>query len=319
MDLENAIDTQLDLVGECSTFYLREMLAHLGSPLARKRHADQVARLAPKLAAYLFAIVGGELRYLGSNGDEGAGLTCGCHCESCHWDDGQAVYRGMRCSCTENGDQCYHSYNGHAGKRRDYNSEKSVGSCGYENPGDQEPVDFYAYKLSDEMLEFLEEYGVSSGNGRDAAWSGWWRWQRNGGSAVDMLNEAARLFDEGDWGYGFGGEAWGTIAKLARDYYAGKVKPATFVDRVWSIEHNGGNAFDKMYGPQASELATVLEEQAADNYTVLCKHADNETATMWTSRGARKARTFYDAVIPEFHGDRDDVWRGVQRTYEEVW
>ena len=322
--IADTIDLDLDVVAECSSFYVREMLAHLGSRTAEQRFKAQVARLAPKLAAYMATIVGGEIRYYGMG--EGEGLTCGCHCQDCHYDNSDSYWCATPCEC-EDDDVCGHYYicewcsDGGDGYEESSTVEHNVSACGEEEPGAEITPSVDDWNVSDDMLTFLERYGNGNGNGRKDAWHGWHKWQRNGGDIVKMLDEASKMFThDGMWGGSYGGEGWATIAKLTRDYYSGKVKPATFVDRVWSVEHNGGNAFDKGYGDAAYRLANVLQVQYRNEYDKLCAYVDHETRAMWQTRTRKTARVFDGyTVIAEFHADRDPAWLGVQATNEEVW
>ena len=46
---------------------------------------------------------------------------------------------------------------------------------------------------------------------------------------------------------GYGGKAWANIAEHALFYTQGKINTEMFVDRALSLEHNGGNMFNKKY------------------------------------------------------------------------
>jgi hypothetical protein len=56
------------------------------------------------------------------------------------------------------------------------------------------------------------------------------------------------------------------------DYEVGNIRPSTFIDRCWTMEHNGGTIFNKIYlSGQKDQLLPVLECQHSEPYDVLAK------------------------------------------------
>lgn len=92
---------------------------------------------------------------------------------------------------------------------------------------------------------------------RSDAWVEWHAIRAAGGTAV--LADAVVLFE--DFGSSsYGGSAWATIAKVLLARETGQISPATFVDRVWSLQHNGGSLFDKMHWSRSNRRHWGLTE-----------------------------------------------------------
>lgn len=83
----------------------------------------------------------------------------------------------------------------------------------------------------------------------------------------EFLGDNSKAFHKGIWTPGYGGKMWGTIADVVRDYWDGTIKPRTFLDRAWTLQHNNASVFDKIYS--ISELMQVLKIQAKGDYTKL--------------------------------------------------
>jgi pyruvate, orthophosphate dikinase len=64
------------------------------------------------------------------------------------------------------------------------------------------------------------------------------------GEVLDYLNT---IFYVNPFKYGFGGPAWGAIAKHGASFVNGKINAEMFVDQAFSLEHNNGNMFNKDY------------------------------------------------------------------------
>lgn len=79
-------------------------------------------------------------------------------------------------------------------------------------------------------------------HGRKDAWLEWHAIREEQGT--EALADAVDLFLDFN-SNGYGGEAWATIARVLLARLTGTISPATFVDRVFSLQHNGGSLFDK--------------------------------------------------------------------------
>ena len=63
----------------------------------------------------------------------------------------------------------------------------------------------------------------------------------------EVLEYLKIIFEENSFRHGFGGPAWGSIAKHGVSFVNGKVNAEMFVDQAFSLEHNNGNMFNKDY------------------------------------------------------------------------
>lgn len=59
----------------------------------------------------------------------------------------------------------------------------------------------------------------------------------------ENLSVLCEIYNGQKWVAAFGGKAWGNIAQALKMYFT--VSPATFIDYVIDLEHNGGTAFNK--------------------------------------------------------------------------
>jgi pyruvate,orthophosphate dikinase len=63
-------------------------------------------------------------------------------------------------------------------------------------------------------------------------------------TTADLL-ECINLFFREGFDTGYGGDLWGDIAKHALDFAKGEINAEMFLDKSLSLEHNGGNMFNK--------------------------------------------------------------------------
>jgi hypothetical protein len=114
---------------------------------------------------------------------------------------------------------------------------------------------------------------------------------------LQRLSDGAAIFDDPVWtDRSVGGKMWGTIARVLLDYLTHKIKPRTFIDRCWTLQHNHSVVFDKCY--RVSELNTILEIQAQNRYDTLVRYASPEVRVLW--------REWNDSLVGEY----DRVWYG---------
>src|SRR6266542_923599 len=95
-----------------------------------------------------------------------------------------------------------------------------------------------------------------------------------------LLSATATLFK---WGFpvssGTGGLKWATCAAVAGDYLSGTLSRTSFIDRCWTLEHNGGSAFNKIYlwaSAHRHHLRNVLDTQEQEPYSELVKWGSEE-------------------------------------------
>jgi hypothetical protein len=62
---------------------------------------------------------------------------------------------------------------------------------------------------------------------------------------AEFLSELVDIFEDGSWSSGYGGSAWATCARTVLLREDGTLDARTFVDRCFSLQHNGGSFLDK--------------------------------------------------------------------------
>jgi hypothetical protein len=139
---------------------------------------------------------------------------------------------------------------------------------------------------------------------RGMAWMAWTVVRRVLG--LRALELAAHVFGTSGWAENFGGEAWATVARLLRDHLRGRVIARVFVDQCFSLEHNTGSVFNKLY--ETETVVGILEAQCRDDYSALLRHASDAVRRCWRLHEWRRRQ------------EHDPVWLGVQPTdtYEEL-
>lgn len=257
------INTELSLPQACADFYLLERLSFDGNRSAGFT-LDKLERgLAKDFSRYLELAVGGEVRYAVTRTSEIDPQQCTC--------GGKCAAFCTHCDCCEGLHDCGDSY--------DF-------KCMCSSCTPEAKADITDLPISDGMTEYLEKWRKKlSDDGEGSRSSAWLMWSKLSEKydRVVMMDDAVTLFDRASWAEGFGGDAWGTVAKLVRDYYRGKVKPRTFVDQCWSLEHNGGCVFSKAYNhTNLTNLMIVLETQADNRYDDLARRwASSTTGHLW--------------------------------------
>lgn len=89
---------------------------------------------------------------------------------------------------------------------------------------------------------------------------------------------AAAVFRKATWSGGWGGEPWAGIADCAERYARGSTESGApfgkreFLDQAFSLEHNGGCAFNKAHWPAWNSTQSVLEA-----------HYQGDIETLWTT------------------------------------
>lgn len=230
-------------------------------------------RLAKELALYIFLACGGELRHIVSRLDKGFHKRQVCN---------HGVCDGILC--------------GH-GKKDRGDAGCLLAKC-QRNYRCWERVELYtpSPRIQKYLVELDTFPGVniasSTENGRGFGWEHWYKLAHR--SPVVWLKECADAFNADCWygilwetkGWippstpGYGGPNWATAASLASDYYAGVLRPRTFLDRCWSLQHNSGSLFNKFYR-NLSRLSSCLAFQAANDYTNLATYCSSHVALLW--------------------------------------
>lgn len=114
---------------------------------------------------------------------------------------------------------------------------------------------------------------------------------------------------DGYWESGYGGDSWAEVAWITADYLDRMISDRVFINMVWSMEHNGGCIFDKVwqvvnYGAWESDfiMRKLLDAQANDHYDWLARRGSTLTRALW------RVRPFY---VSQRH-ERDITWLGIQ-------
>lgn len=88
---------------------------------------------------------------------------------------------------------------------------------------------------------------TSSTNSRSKSWGAWLKMSEECGRP-QLLEDAIELFQTDAWpSSGYGGEAWANVARILQMRESNKLDARTFVDRVFSLQHNSGSVLDKVY------------------------------------------------------------------------
>jgi hypothetical protein len=103
---------------------------------------------------------------------------------------------------------------------------------------------------------------------------------------VDVLYDAADVFIRVPWSSGFGGLSWGTAARMTADYLTGSISRRVFIDRCWTLQHNGGCIFNKYWDVTA--LTFALQVQSATS---------TKQAMKMAKLGPTKRRFFKDSGV----------------------
>jgi len=155
--------------------------------------------------------------------------------------------------------------------------------------------------LPPDLLCFFRE--ICPGH-RGKAWLVWTVVRRALGPRA--LEIAGELFSDSRWRENFGGSAWASVTRLLRQHLEGDLSPRIFVDQCFSLEHNTGSVFNKLFA--TSKLSLMLVAQSEDDYGRLLAHASDDVRKRWRLREWRRRR------------EHDPIWLGVQvlDTYEEL-
>jgi len=93
---------------------------------------------------------------------------------------------------------------------------------------------------------------------------------------IELLGFAQKMFNEGKWRQGFGGESWGKICDLAIQFAKKEITPVIFVDTCWGLHHNGNVFLDKEYRIPV-DLTDLLDAGRAEKMSVVYKYLSDES------------------------------------------
>lgn len=118
--------------------------------------------------------------------------------------------------------------------------------------------------------------GVFSG-GRETAWKDWLVYREQIG--IRLIRDAAQMFRDKQMPHGYGDEAWAQVADVLFAYRSGEMPGWLFLDRVFTLQHNGGSLFNKaewkgleqlrVSGPTSLEMFKFVGAAHADESPML--------------------------------------------------
>lgn len=131
--------------------------------------------------------------------------------------------------------------------------------------------------------------------GRDSMWDYWWAMGEANGRR-NLTEDCVNLFDDDCWGGSYGGSKWRIIATTLLLRLEGKLDAKTFVDRVFSLQHNGGSLLNKMSWADCAYLPdclTIGNAHAAD-------HCDFPTLGMYASHDGKMLLNLFAATSAHY-------------------
>ena len=91
------------------------------------------------------------------------------------------------------------------------------------------------------------------------------------------------LYRDHLWGNTYGGEKWALICDVLIRHMEKLDTDLIFVDTVWSLQHNGGTALNKVWHIHP-KLEFVLNAKFAGNIPVVSKYASEWVRLTWERR-----------------------------------
>lgn len=294
------LDPKLNLASACADFYWLERQEADGMPGAAEKMSEVETYIAQQMAIYLDMACGGELRLLPiqhhneDNDYECNGRWCGSGGESCYGCDGYFDSNGCgMChdlTCTVNKKPWDMSTFFEATVKlfkciADTGRHPQPYECDCRSHEQGDPS--WRWDIKPELIEFFDslDYDGSPVH-RYNGWQAWLDFRKDYG--IIAIKWMAEALDNGHWNGSCGGEKWAAAATLLYEYLNGDVSARVMVNMAWSMEHNGGCIFNKVYAVDtvyednpndswnaimvAPSLMKVLEEQAEDNYGYLEKY-----------------------------------------------
>jgi len=120
---------------------------------------------------------------------------------------------------------------------------------------------------------------------RHEAWDEWAIVRQiHGADALKWAEQAFKAFGNPAT---YGGDKWAYIAEVVHKYVTGEYTPLLFVDMCWSLEHNGGQFFGKLWNTH--QLQGVLD--ANKNW-----REGEATPELLTERASPMIKEFYAEV-----------------------
>jgi hypothetical protein len=129
--------------------------------------------------------------------------------------------------------------------------------------------------LSPELFEAVR-YSLS-GHARSDAWENWADFRvTHKTSALYWAEEAFEAFGSN----AYGGTKWAYIARVLRMFETEETSAISFVDMCWSLEHNGGQFFGKLWNTY--RLQAVLNANVREDMPTLLANASPDVQQLYT-------------------------------------
>lgn len=296
------LDPDLSLPRACADFYWLERAAATGTPEADKMLHDVETYLAKQFAAYLDMACGGELRLLPVQHDgeeEGydcEGEFCGTGGEECfncggffHFDCN--LCHNLKCEVNKPKSfaatvDLFHCI--------EWNGTPDGNECNCHDQADDEAS--WRYDVRPELLEFFDALPYGEPMSRSTGWEAWLQFREQYGN--EAIKWMAQALDNGHWNSSCGGPKWAAAARLLYDYLEGNISPRVMVNMAWSMEHNGGCIFNKVFMVEGDYESTddvwVTIEKAPALMKVLQTQANNDYDKLegWLSEPVAKFKNY---------------------------
>jgi hypothetical protein len=137
--------------------------------------------------------------------------------------------------------------------------------------------------LSKQHDQILSRVQKSGDNGRVGAWQEWRLIRDEYG--LQALQVAEDCFTKMGWSGAYGGKKWGTAAQILRFYLEDNITATTFIDTVWSLQHNCNYILDKVW-KVPSELKFILDCKVEDKIAPITKYCTKEVKELWESKAS---------------------------------
>ena len=291
---DNRVPARVELV-DGSTRVLEWAISGEGMDTAHERWQSGILRsftsyshqLATELAGAISVACGGEIRHaVGRDDDCEPELICGL--EEHDHDFGYCTTE-IICGLEEHehDSDCFDAEDGALTcdlEEHYEHDEDCLEPCPEEEHEHDEDCWEYPSRSFDdvhpELSRLLEEWSEEGGIGRGRGWADWvtFREQNPGPEPMNWLAEAFITF----WprGSSVGGRTWATCAETVYLWETGVYSDATFINIAWTLEHNNGCIFNKLY-PSFRWLKRVLNIQAGEPYDVLAEYASDWVRRAW--------------------------------------
>jgi pyruvate,orthophosphate dikinase len=115
----------------------------------------------------------------------------------------------------------------------------------------------------------------------------------------EVLKSLSVIFDTDHFESGYGGEPWAKIAEHALKFVKGEINAEVFVDQAFSLEHNGGQIFNKALIFKKPEQF-FLYTDTLDNKNGNCKYVFS-TQVLLNMQHHGQLLNFLTNPIPEFN------------------